>query len=143
MYEYQKSLDECSTQGAACPPVDALSRQATAWRWVRNPITDNCFLPVAELNPKRLHHASSPSQMCKCWGLSVYDTAAHGISAFHAIEKTVKKARVIFGDHIAVANLLPQHGSTTSPSGTNGHFTYFSSKGVNVKSIFQLHGQIP
>lgn len=143
MYEYQKSLDECSALGATCPPANALSKDATAWRWVRNPMTDQCFLPLAERNPKRLHQLNSSAQVCLSWGLSVYDTEAHGISAFQALEKTIKKARSHIGDHLAVANLVPAHGSTTPPSGQNGHFTFFSMKGVNVKSVFQLHGQIP
>ncbi|HGM5043540.1 hypothetical protein [Stenotrophomonas muris] len=143
MYQYQKSLDECATPRCACPPPEAVQKEEIAWRWVKNPMTDECFLPVAERNPKRFHQANSAAERCLCWGLSMYDSEANGISAFHALEKTCKKARQLIADHIAIGNVLAIHGSTTQPSGANGHFTMFSKKGVNVKSIFQLHGPIP
>lgn len=120
-YAYTAELAELTESGTQCPPHDASAVTLTAWRWVANPITTQCFHPVAVRNPPRLLKEDTPYKVCSCWGLSMYLTYEQSIERFTQIEKNFKKARKRFGDHVACILVTPAHG-VCSPADRFGHF---------------------
>lgn len=142
MFEYQSELQKIHTAKVPCPPASASAVDVAAYRWVKNPMTEGCFFPVAIKNPPRLHALSGPSEQCACWGISMHSTKDKSINAFLALEKTVRKARKLFGDHTAHGALTGAHGSST-PAALNGHFTFHPNKNAALLWHFTVVQAIP
>jgi hypothetical protein len=143
MYEYQLELNRIGTANLPCPPASARAAHVHAFRFVQNPVTAQCFLPVAVKHPPRLHAASGPSEQCACWGLSMYDSLQRALDAFNRLEQTVRKARARFGDHVAEAQLTPAHGVSTPPSSSSGHFTFHPHANAGLTATFGTLHRIP
>lgn len=139
---YKKETDAVSKSGAECPPAAAVPSHRTAWRWVFNPMSESCFYPQGLRHPPRLHKATDPDERCSCWAVSMHSSYRQSVSAFNALERHFKKARKIFGDHVAKAEIAPSAGVCT-PVETSGHFDFHPSKGFDMPANFTIEGLIP
>lgn len=143
MLQYQQQVAEITTAtGIQCPPQSAQVIQRDATRWVFNPITANCFEPVAIRNPPRLARAVSPQEECSCWALSMHDTVAASLTAFAYVEKSFRKAKKTLGTHVAVATINGVHGISTL-SDPNGHFDLHPYVGGPFLTTFVINSAIP
>lgn len=120
-YAFSAELNELNGRGIQCPPSGACAQYVTAWRWVADPITSQCFAPVAVRNPPRLLKEDAPAKICSCWGLSMHLSLDQSILAFTHVEKSFKMARKRLGGHIAQLSLTPIDGAC-SVADSYGHF---------------------
>jgi hypothetical protein len=141
-YIYGEQLSELNDSGIQCPPLGASSLTLDAWRWVANPITENCFHPVAVRNPPRLLKEDTPSKVCSCWGLSMYLTLDQSVLAFKYLEKNFKMARKRLGDHVACISITPTHG-VCSAADRHGHFDLHPYATANLNSSVSGVSPIP
>lgn len=113
------------------PPPGTSSIEQNAWRWVANPVSTQCFAPVAIRNPPRLLRASDPVEKCSCWGLSMHLSYAQSVSAFLSVQKSFRMARKVFGGHVANLLITPSDGVCTTAD-RYGHFDFhpYSTGGV-------------
>jgi hypothetical protein len=125
-----------------CPAQNASEVNATAYRWVHNPISQNCFLPQALRNPRRLHAAKDAEERCSCWALSLHGTLNASVEAFQGMERSFKNARKIFGGWVAKGHLTSSHGVCT-PADHNNHFDLHEYKGASVAAAFSAQQSIP
>lgn len=118
-YKFTSQLTELQVAGIHCPPLGACPKMLIAWRWVANPLTDQCFEPPAVRNPSR--QLNDPVKVCSSWALSMHETESQSIDAFKAVEKIFKKARKTLGDHVAQVQIVQTDGVCTLPD-SYGHF---------------------
>lgn len=142
MLQYQDELNGVMVAGDQCPPSTACAIVRQAWRWVKQPMTDECFKPVAVRNPRRLLHEDDPVKQCSCWGLSMHDTEAQSIAAFKSLEKSFKQIRNTIGSAVSYAQLAPNHGLSTL-SDKYGHFDLHPYKSAAFPTLFQAPKAIP
>lgn len=142
VFLHEAELACVSSQGAECPPAEAFEAERQAFRWIFDPMTDTCFLPVAQRNPPRLQRAHDPSQRCSCWALSMHESFEHSSRAFQAVEKTFKRARKTLGSAIAHGTLRCSDGLST-PSDKNGHFDFHPYSTFAPLSTFKVFGELP
>ncbi|RMO57497.1 hypothetical protein ALQ37_200218 [Pseudomonas syringae pv. aptata] len=120
-YFYSAQLAEISGNGTQCPPAGAFAQHLDAWRWVANPISAQCFAPVAERNPPRLLKETDAGKQCSCWALSMFVSQEQGIAYLQRLEKSMKMIRKRLGDHIAHVSITPNDGVCTKAD-RQGHF---------------------
>lgn len=118
-YKFVSQLNQLQVAGVHCPPLGACPQVLVAWRWVANPLTAQCFEPPAVRNP--LRQLNDPVKICSSWALSMHITESQSIDAFKSLEKNFKKARKVFGDHVAQVRISLTDGVCTSPD-YHGHF---------------------
>lgn len=140
--KYEANVDVICKAGFQCPPPSASEMDVTAYRWVANPISKDCFKPVAVRNPTRLLSATDSEKKCSCWGLSMHTSLKASVAAFLAVEKSFKKARKTFGDHVAKGYIKPAHGKCTVPDNFN-HFDFHEYKIAPVSAAFGIDSVIP
>lgn len=140
--KYAIEIGEVCASGVACPPADAVGRDLTAYRWVKKPITHNCFNPQAVRNPRRLLSATDPEEKCSCWGLSMHTSLHASINSFQHLERSFQNARKVFGGWVAEGRLCPSHGKCTTPD-HRAHFDLHEYKDASVSSVFSLCSSIP
>ncbi|CAM0557096.1 hypothetical protein EHLJMEHL_02184 [Vreelandella titanicae] len=71
----------------------------------------------------------------------MFETKEQGEKAFLALEKTVRRARKIFGGYIAKGNIVKTDGVCT-PSNNRGHFDFHPRVSVDLTSKFSVVGEI-
>lgn len=118
-YKFITQLSSFQNNGIQCPPYGATSKNLPAWRWVASPLTSQCFEPPAVRNPNRL--LNDPQKACSSWALSMYTSQSQSIKAFKALEKNIKNARKVLGDHLAHVMITQADGVCTPPD-WSGHF---------------------
>jgi len=123
LYLYSEKLAELCANGFQCPPVGAGAIHMNAWRWVANPISDECFSPVAVRNPPRLLRATDIDEKCSCWGLSMHSTYDESVSAFQSIQRSFRNIRKVLGGSSASLTITPSDGSCTAAD-RYGHFDF-------------------
>ncbi|MFC2970935.1 hypothetical protein ACFOJE_01730 [Azotobacter bryophylli] len=108
-----------SVTGFHCPPLVAKPVSREAWRWIAYPQTDQCFLPVAVRNPRRL--LEDPEKQCSAWGLSMFTSKEAAEAVFLKLEKKIRNIRKTIGSHVGRVSLGPADGLCTPPD-KGGHF---------------------
>jgi hypothetical protein len=140
--KYSTDVQAITTSGESCPPQNAVETTRNAYHWCANPMTINCFSPVAVKNPKRVHKESDLNEKCSYWGVSMYMSLEASIRAFQSLEKSMRNARKTLGSHVATGELTPSHGRQTSPD-EFGHFDLHEYASVDLLPDFQIVQQIP
>lgn len=134
-FKYEAGHEELNSRGGAnCPPQGAAGSTLAAFRWVKNPVSAECLLPQALRNPPRYHKASSLGEKCSCWGLSLFTSLTASQVAFEGLERSFKRARVIFGTHVASGLVDPTIGVCTTPD-TRGHFDLHEYAAVDLSIV--------
>jgi hypothetical protein len=137
-YMYSAQLAELLANGYQCPPLGSAPIQQNAWRWVANPLSTQCFAPVAIRNPPRLLRAADPVEKCSCWGLSMHTSYAQSVAAFLSVQKSFRMARKIFGGHVANLLITPSDGACTAAD-RYGHFDFHPySTGAVQNNVFTV-----
>lgn len=139
-YKFITQLSEFQNSGIQCPPSGATPKDLTAWRWVANPLSNQCFEPPAVRNPKRL--LKDPQKACSSWALSMFTSQSESIKAFQALEKNIKKARKVFGDHVATVMITQTDGVCTTPDWA-GHFDLHLYSTSTVHTAVSVMSPIP
>jgi hypothetical protein len=142
VFKYQHALNEVSAGGTQCPPVGSSPAHIKAYRWTKNPVSTNCFLPVAVRNPPRLHRERDATKVCSCWGLSMHNSEGASKNAFLCVEGFFRNARKTLGGWISEGTILPSHGSCTVANSA-GHFDLHEDHPSSVANAFVPVVQIP
>lgn len=140
--KYATEVAMICASGHECPPNNAVEKDITAYRWVKKPISSDCFKPQALRNPRRLHSAKDLEEKCSCWGLSMHTSLEASTTAFQTLEGSFRNARKIFGDWIAEGTISNNHGRCT-PVNHSGHFDLHEYKNNSVAAVFNLCSSIP
>lgn len=141
-YTYSAQLALLSASGYQCPPAGTSPIQRDAWRWVANPVSTQCFAPVAVRNPPRFLRATDPVEKCSCWGLSMFTSYAQSVSAFQSVQKSFRMARKVFGGHVANLLITPNDGACTAAN-RYGHFDFHPYTTGNVYNNVSMVRAIP
>lgn len=123
-----------------CPSKKAAEQELIAYRWVKNPITSECFNPVAIKTPKRV--LRSESEKCSSYALSMYNLEEKSIVAFKDLEKVNPKIRKTLGGWIAKGFIKKQHGLCTAPNPNNGHFDLYEYTELSIIDSFNIYMEI-
>lgn len=143
-YRFTAELSGFQSVGVQCPPAGAVPRDLIAWRWVANPLTNQCFDPPAVRNPTRL--LQDPHKACASWALSLHLSHEQSLAAFKGLERKLKKIRKLFGDHVANVYITQTDGVCTAPD-RSGHFDLHQYKTSavheNIASVSPIPCPIP
>lgn len=116
-----------------CPPADCIECDCVAFRWVFDPMTNECFWPLAKIRPD-----DDRGNCCEGWGLSFFTSSEKAIEKFTALTKIHKNLHKKLGTHLAEGKLDSSHGLATPVNAKSGHFTVFELKGVKLKEDFSV-----
>jgi hypothetical protein len=133
--KYKDEIDGLSD----CPPSNCIGQHKEAYRFIKNIITKESFLPVGIQNPSRkLGH----SQKCGAYGgLSMFEDENSAKKRFKILSRTNKKISKSLGNKLAKGQLSPIHG-LCSPNNDSGHFTLYEYKDNNVENVFSIIGEL-
>lgn len=133
MYKY--SSKHQSIEGSRCPPEDLVfANNAEAYRFTQNPISENCFLPVAAIKPNRLIGKKSEEQ-CSMYALSMFDTVEQAKRRMEKLTKINSELKNILGSWLAKGVLSNDLGMKTI-SDSKGHFDFHEFSVGSVSSCF-------
>jgi hypothetical protein len=125
--KYQKYLQDFKN----CPPVHFAEVDRYAYRWTKEMVTSNDFLPINIMHEPPPRILDDSDKMCMAYGLSMFDALTNSLSKYR---KEYKKRRshqkVQFiqdrGSCIAELILHPDDGLADQPNRDNfGHFTFY------------------
>jgi len=143
-FKYCTEIEECARRGA-CPPVEAVCGDRTAYRFVFDPVTSpdtvpntdpRSFLPVALL-PQRSHAAPIS---CTSYSLSLYDTEDQARKAFRRIRGLPNIGKTI-GTNLARGIVKKEDGVHHPPR--PGHYEFWEFKSSSVAERFEITGALP
>ena len=137
-YKYKEEL---AALGGCCPPADASPVDMVAFRYVKDPVSAQCFLPVALKDPRRVLDEKAHGAKCSMYGLSMYSSEASARTRFLALERQIKQIRKKIGSHLARGTLVPSDGVATHPNHA-GHFDFFEIASSTVENRFEVMGRL-
>lgn len=114
-----------------CPSSDFKEVDRDAYRWTRNPVTSNDFIPINIISEPPPRMLDDSDKMCMGYGLSMFDTLKNSINKY---QKEYKKRRPHQreqfiqdkGSFIALVRLGINDGLADEPNPDNfGHFTFY------------------
>lgn len=122
-----------------CPPNEcsAVEDSGICYRWVHENIAhQNNFIPVLEINPKRINSPSFKEDSKKCLGfaLSMHDSLDNSRNHFYNVLADLPNFFQIVGTHVVELNLETDDGYRTKSSKVlfdKGHFDFFEQKNLN------------
>ena len=129
-----------------CPPNEcsAVEDGGIYYRWVHEDIEhQNNFIPVLEINPKRIHTPSfsEDSQKCSGFALSMYDTFNNSQNEYLRICQKNSNFPRFVGTHVAKLTLYFGDGYKT-PSSRKGHFDLFEGEALDlierISEVFKI-----
>jgi len=118
----------------SCPPDRVEEKAIEAYRFVKQEVADESFVPVGKMNP-----SGSPAgkAICPHFGLSLFVSNEAARSRFAELKKRNKNIGKKIGNEIAVGNVQREHGKCTD-SNTHGHFTLYEYEGVKLADLFHM-----
>lgn len=135
--KYKDKLETVRKKGCNCPPAESYQDTKAVYRWVCNPLTEECFVPQAIKNPRRVLNAKSIEDECSCWGLSLHTCIGKSKLAYKAVKANLPNADKIFGGFIAEGQLDNLSGLLTPPD-KNGHFDLHPFTGFSGITTFRV-----
>jgi len=136
-YMYADYLSEIQS----CPPQSAIPRNVTAWRWTFNPHSNKCFLPVAELEPKRLL-TNSDRTKCSLWALSMFETKSQAIDKMRKLDSSIPGFKATKGDHVSTVDITQADG-VAEVTDKFGHFNFHPCEDFDMLTNSKINGPIP
>lgn len=136
-----------------CPPDEcsAVEDADVYYRWVHGNIEhENNFIPVLEINPKRIHSPNFNKNSKKCLGfaLSMHDNLENSSNHFHNVLADLPNFFQIVGTHIVALNMNINDGYRTKPSlnpFNKGHFDFFEQKNIDwierISNTFEIKNE--
>lgn len=117
-----------------CPPDELVREERAAYRFVRDEVGESSFLPVAKLDPSRLHR--EPDN-CALYGISLYDSLENANRKLKYVLTLSKNIRKRIGEQIASGKVDENSGAHTVPA-KNGHFTLYEYSDSSITGDFSL-----
>jgi hypothetical protein len=119
-----------------CPPISRcqLPHLQTVYRWVFEDILHkNNFIPVLEINPKRIKTPKFLENEQKCTGfaLSMHDSLENSLNHYQNMCQAIPNFPQIVGTRIATLERDLTDGTCDLPSSTTfdkGHFDFYESE---------------
>ena len=136
-FKYSEKIDTLGITN--CPPNDCSVVESVDifYRWVFEHINhkDN-FIPVLEINPKRIDKPKFNTTTKKCSGfaLSMHDSLENSLNHFYNILSEQPNLFQFVGNHIVALKIDINDGYRTIPSKKyfdRGHFDFFEQKNIN------------
>jgi hypothetical protein len=137
-----------------CPSSGFKEVNREAYRWTRNPVTSNDFIPVNIIGEPPPRILDDTDKMCMGYGLSMFDSLEHSVRKYRKLyDKLRQHQREQFiqdkGNFIALLNLSKNDGLADDPNkGNFGHFTFheyyhteLQKKVLSVYNIFLDNGE--
>ena len=121
-----------------CPPIDCIEMNKDAYRFIKNTINEESFLPASIQNPSRILKVSDE---CIAYGLSMYKDEDSARQAYTKLKKRMPRIHKIIGNKLARGYLTPEYG-LCSPNNSTGHFTFHEYLNKDVKTIFHIIGDL-
>jgi len=137
-----------------CPSSDFKEVDRDAYRWTRNPVTSNDFIPINIISEPPPRMLDDSDKMCMGYGLSMFDTLKNSINKY---QKEYKKRRPHQreqfiqdkGSFIALVSLSKNDGLADDPNPRNfGHFTFheyeqteLENKVLDIYNVFLDNGE--
>lgn len=134
IFKYQSKIQALGING--CPPMlrCQLPQLQTVYRWVFEAILHkNNFIPVLEINPKRIKTPKFLEKEQKCMGfaLSMHDSLENSLNHYQNMCQAIPNFPQIVGNRIVALTRDLSDGSCDSPSPVNfdkGHFNFYESE---------------
>ena len=133
VYKYQEYLDKYKN----CPSEKFNELDCSAFRWVfKDPTDFRNFLPVLEMNPKRLNSKKFDKDTMKCRGyaLSLYESEQEAISSHESIfSKNIKRKPELISKtttHISKVTIKKTDGKRDDCD-KYGHFDFYEYVGCD------------
>lgn len=120
-----------------CPNSFSSAKNCTGFRFVSKPMTDECFIPQAKKNPRRIQNESDAKKKCELWGLSMFDSLYNAEKRYLLLKKSLKNIKETLGDHIAEGPITISSGVCSKIS-SNGHFDVYEYTGNQFQSSFKI-----
>lgn len=136
-FSAMKYADELKDIETECPNSFASARNCTAYRFVSNPTTNNCFIPQAKKQPKRVQNESDAKKKCELWGLSMFDSLQNAEKRYNLLKKSFKNIKKTLGDHIAEGPITVSSGVCTKIA-PSGHFDVYEYSSTNFRPLFRI-----
>ena len=122
-----------------CPPSECnpVEDGGVCYRWVHENIEHrNNFIPVLEINPKRVNSANFHENPKKCLGfaLSMHDSLGNSRNHFYNVLADLPNFFQIVGTHVVELSINVADGYQTKSSPAvfdKGHFDFFEQKDLN------------
>lgn len=126
-----------------CPPEGAHGLDIVAYRFAFEDVEHkHNYLPVALIQPERVHAGQPITQCC----------AGYSLSVFESVEALTKKAKKMLatspkflrkvGDHFVALKISAADGVCTAPNST-GHFDFFENDGYFGPDSVVEHARLP
>lgn len=136
--KYKNEINEFND----CPPEDCTEQSREVYRFIRDVISEESFLPVGIQNPSR---QLNNSEKCKAYGgLSLFKDEASALKIYKALcrrnRRPVKTLKSL-GNKLAKGFLSPPHG-LSSPSNNSGHITFYEYENTNIQEVFSIIGDL-
>jgi hypothetical protein len=138
-----------------CPSSTFKEVDRDAYRWTRNPVTSNDFIPLNIISEPPPRMLDDSDKMCKGFGLSMFDSLKNSFEKYRKLHHKFRPhQREHFiqdkGSYIALISLSKNDGLADDPNPDNfGHFTfheYYQAELVNrvskLYNIFLDNGEI-
>jgi hypothetical protein len=113
-----------------CPSSDFLEVERDAYRWTKNPVTSEDFIPVSIIGEPPPRMLDDSDKMCMVYGLSMFNSLINSLSKYQKEYKQRRQhQREQFiqdkGSYISLLKLTKNDGIADEPSENNyGHFTF-------------------
>jgi hypothetical protein len=141
-FKHVDKLTQNHLAGKSCPPSDAVPVVLQAYRWVKSPVSGDCFVPQAIRNPPRLLRAKNKLDKCSCWGLSLHNSLNASKKAFQSLESSFPNIRKNLGGWIAEGKIEKVSGVCTPIDG-NGHFDLHEYELADIEPNFIIVEEVP
>lgn len=140
--KYQNYLDSITN----CPPSDYVEIDKVVYRWVKYDRKKDNFIPINIQNdpPPRILEKSDKN--CQGYGLSLFDTEAHGIKHFKKVylqRKPVEREKFrVKQDSIASVIIEKTDGLAGNLNKNNGHFTFHEYDDVDLEQKLDVINKV-
>jgi hypothetical protein len=132
-FKYQADLPPTN-----CPPANYQPTNREAYRFVHEDVNHpNNFLPVFKIKPARKLSTTDDSQVCKGYGLSMFDTLENASNRYNSLTADNPNIWRSIGTHIAKGQLTERCGVCGSVD-SRGHFTFHEYEGIDLVNKFAI-----
>jgi len=126
-----------------CPPEDTQGLDIVGYRFAfENVEHAHNYLPVALIQPERVHAGQPITQCCAGYSLSVFESVDALTKKAKKMLSTSPKFLKKVGDHFVALKISVADGVCTAPNST-GHFDFFEHDGFSGLGSVVEHARLP
>jgi len=125
-----------------CPPSQASKLSVIGYRFAFEEFNHkHNFLPLALIQPERIHVGQPMTQCCTGYSLSVYESLEALKRKAQKVLKNSPQFLSKVGDHFFEMKISGADGICTAPSST-GHFDFFEDKDFSCQNAITKHQRL-